>query len=51
MKTFECVTIAEIDGEREENAFYGKDYADVRAQADYRIQIADFVEVIFECEL
>lgn len=48
--SFDCVTIDET-GEREENAFYGEDYADVRAQADRRIADGDFVAVIFDCEL
>jgi hypothetical protein len=50
LQTFPCVTIDVIGGEREENAFYGETYAEVRAIADRRIADGDFAEVIFECE-
>jgi hypothetical protein len=48
---FPCVTTDVIGGEREENAFYGETYAEVRAIADRRIADGDFAEVIFDCEL
>jgi hypothetical protein len=51
IQTFNCVTFETLDGEREENAFYGETYAEVRASADRRIADGDFAEVIFDCEL